>query len=147
VETVVFTRGPYRITTDKTELDLAIIHDYLSRESYWASGRTLATVRRTVEHSLCFGLFADGSQVGFSRVVADYATFAWLGDVFVLPSHRGLGLGKWMIECVVAHPAIRDIRLALLATRDAHGLYERYGGFAHLEAPGRWMARWNRAST
>jgi GNAT superfamily N-acetyltransferase len=79
--------------------------------------------------------------------VTDYATFAWLGDVFVLPSHRGLGLGKWMIECVVAHPAIRDIRLALLATRDAHRLYERYGGFAHLEEPGRWMARWNRAST
>jgi GNAT superfamily N-acetyltransferase len=97
---MVFTRGRYRITTDRSQLDLAVIHDFLSRDSYWASGRTLATVRHAVEHSLCFGLFEDESQVGFCRVVTDEATFAWLCDVFVLPSHRGLGLGKWMIECV-----------------------------------------------
>lgn len=140
-------RGAYRITTDKAQLDVPLIHKFLSEESYWATGRTLGTVQTSIDHSLCFGVFEGATQVGFARVVTDRATFAWVCDVFILPSHRGLGLAKWLIESIVSHPAIHGLRLTLLATRDAHGLYERYGGFAPLDNPERWMAKWNRAST
>jgi GNAT superfamily N-acetyltransferase len=139
-------RGPYRLTTDKDALQIEVIHDYLSRDSYWAAGRPLETVRRSIEHSLCFSIFFEDSQVGFARVVTDRATFAWVCDVFVLEAHRRRGLGQWLVESVVSHPDLAGLRLTLLATRDAHGLYERYGGFAALEEPGRWLARWNRSS-
>lgn len=138
---VEFKQGNYLVSTDRRKLDIPLIHGYLSLGAYWASGRTLATVRRSIRNSLCFGLFEGGRQVGFARVVTDYATFAWLCDVFVLESHRSRGLGKWLIRCVVQHPALATIRLMLLATRDAHGLYERYGGFVRLQEPERWMIR------
>jgi GNAT superfamily N-acetyltransferase len=133
----------YVISTDPARLDLDLIHDYLSNRSYWAEGRSFAAVQTLIEHSLCFGLYHDGQQVGFARVVTDYATFAWLCDVFVLESHRGRGLGKWLIESVVAHPALQTMRLFLLATRDAHELYRRYGGFETSPTPERWMVRRN----
>lgn len=134
-------RQGYRISADKSNLDETVIHDYLSRNSYWAVGRSLATVRSSIEHSLCFGVWHDQEQVGFARVVTDYATFAWLCDVFILADHRGRGLGKWLIQTVMAHPALEGIRLTLLATRDAHGLYDRYGGFTQLEETSKWMSR------
>jgi GNAT superfamily N-acetyltransferase len=130
------------ISTDPTRLDLDVIHDYLSRVSYWAQGRPYSVVQKSVQNSLCFGVYDGAQQVGFARVVTDSATFAWLCDVFVLESHRGQSLGKWLIECVVAHPELTGLRLFLLATRDAHELYRRYGGFQSVDAPDRWMVRW-----
>lgn len=131
--------GDCTLSTDPDRLDLAFVHDFLSRSSYWARGRTLAAVQRSMEHSLCFGLYAGRQQVGFARVVTDYATFAWLCDVFVAEAQRGQGLGKWLVESVVTHPDLRG--LFVLATRDAHDLYRRYGGFEPLQSPERWMAR------
>ena len=115
--------------------------DYLYEESYWAQGRSIETVRKSIEHSLCFGVYAAGQQVGFARVVTDYATFAWLADVFILESHRGLGLSKWLVECIVTHPDLQNLKNFLLATKDAHELYRRYGGFDILETQGKWMYR------
>ena len=134
-------RGDYTISTDKARLDLELVYDYLSHQSYWATGRPRAAVQASIEHSLCFGVYTREQQVGFARVVTDYATFAWLCDVFVLESHRGQGLGKWLVECAVAHPALQTLGLFLLATRDAHELYRRYGGFEALGSAERWMVR------
>lgn len=136
-------RDGYVLSTDKTKLNIGLIHDFLSNASYWARGRPLLVIQKSIEHSLCFGVYAGAQQVGFARVVTDYATFAWLCDVFILESHRGLGLGKWLVECIVAHPELLGLRSLLLATRDAHGLYLRYGGFRGLEAAERWMIRRN----
>jgi GNAT superfamily N-acetyltransferase len=127
------------ISTDKSRLDIAWIHRFLSEESYWAARVPLEIVRRAVEHSLCFGLYVDGHQVGFARVVTDRATFAWVSDVFVDADHRGRGYGKRLMEAIGAHPDLQDLRLWILGTRDAHGLYEQYGfGPA---TPGRFMER------
>jgi GNAT superfamily N-acetyltransferase len=136
-------RDGYTISTDKTRLDVSLIHGFLSHSSYWAQGRPLTVVQKSIEHSLCFGVYSDTQQVGFARVVTDYATFAWLCDVFVLESYRGQDLGKWLVECVVAHPELKDLRLFILSTRDAHELYRRYGGFQNLQAPERWLVRRN----
>jgi GNAT superfamily N-acetyltransferase len=119
-------------------LDLPLIHSFLENRSYWAAGVPLEVVRRSVEGSLCFGLYEKGRQIGFARVVTDRATFAYLGDVFVLELYRGRGLSKWLLECAVGHPALQGLRRFLLVTRDAHGLYERFG-FAPLSDPARFL--------
>jgi GNAT superfamily N-acetyltransferase len=132
----------FLISTDTSRLDLAAIHGFLSRDSYWAVGRPLETTRRSIETSLCFGLFdPQGRQAGFARVVTDFATFAWLCDVFVLAAFRGKGLGTWLVRTVVEHPDLKDLKRLLLATRDAHELYRRHGGFTPLSSPERWMER------
>ena len=132
-------RGAYLITTDKTSLDLQMIHCFL-KTSYWAAGIPAQAVRGSVENSLTFGLFADEEQVGFARVVTDYATFAYLADVFVLERHRRPGLGRWMMEVVSSHPELQGLRRWMLATRDAHGLYSEYG-FTELEDPRIFMEK------
>jgi GNAT superfamily N-acetyltransferase len=134
-------RDDYLISTDKAKLDICLIHDYLSRSSYWAAGRSLAVVQTSIENSVCFGVYAEGQQVGFARVVTDYATFAWLCDVFVLASHQGEGMGRGLVETIVAHPELQNLDIFLLATRDAHELYRRYGDFQGLQAPDKWMVR------
>lgn len=135
-------RGGYLISTDKGRLDLGTVQKYLAESSYWARGRSRQTMASAVEHSLCFGLYAPGgAQAGFARVVTDLATFAWLCDVFVLEPHRGKGLGKWLVETIVGHPQLANLKRILLATQDAHGLYRRYGGFQALRSPERWMER------
>ena len=134
-------QNDYLLSTDKTRLDLRLIHDYLSRSSYWAEGRPLDVVQRSIENSLCFGLYEGRQQVGFARVVTDHTTFAWLCDVFVLESHRGRGLGKWLIKTVVAHPELQNLDIFILATRDAHELYRCYGDFDGLPIPSKWMVR------
>ena len=134
-------RDGFSISTDRSKLDVGAVHEYLSARSYWAQGRSLDVVRKSIEHSLCFGVYEGRELVGFARVVTDYVTFAWLCDVFILESHRGQGLGKWLIACVVAHPDLRGLKNLLLATRDAHELYHRYGGFEGLEKPEKWMRR------
>ena len=135
-------RGGYTLSTDKTRLDVVSIHEFLSKTAYWSLGRSYETVVKSIEHSLCFGIYTrDGHQVAFARVVTDYATFAWLCDVFVLEGQRGAGLGKWLVDAVVSHPALKDLKRILLATGDAHDLYQRYGGFTRLKSPERWMER------
>ena len=120
------TRGQYSITTDPQKLDVDAIHAYLSR-SFWAEGIPKDIVARSLANSLCFGLFDDAAQVGLARVVTDRATYAYLCDVYVLESHRTRGLGKWLIETVMAHPDLQGLRRFQLVTRDAHGLYSRHG--------------------
>lgn len=122
-----WTKDEYVISCDRARLDLDVIHEFLSLESYWARGRSRERTERSVENSLAFGLYKDGAQVGFARVVTDYATFAWLADVFVLDSERGRGLGVWLVETIMSHPQLEGMRRWLLATRDAHELYRRFG--------------------
>jgi GNAT superfamily N-acetyltransferase/uncharacterized damage-inducible protein DinB len=131
-------RGDFLVSTDPALLDVPLLHDFLANRSYWAAGRPPEVVRRSIDHSLCFGLYERGKQVGFARVVTDRATFAWLCDVFVLEPYRGRGLGKWLVECVLGHPSLRGLRRVLLGTRDAHGLYARHG-FTPLADPSRFL--------
>ena len=120
-------RDGYTISTDRDRLDVELIHRFLSEESYWAPGVRRDVVERSIANSLCFGLHRGGGQVGFARVVTDRAAFAYLADVFVLTAHRRRGLGKWLIETVLAHPDLQHLRRFFLGTADAHSLYERYG--------------------
>lgn len=131
------TRAGYRISTDSAAMDVDAIHAYLTR-SYWAEGIPRETVERSLRGSMCFGLFSDREQVGFARVITDGATFAYLCDVYVLEGHRGRGLSKWLMEVVLAHPDLQGLRRFLLATRDAHELYRRYG-FTPMPRPERFM--------
>ncbi|MGA2592186.1 MAG: GNAT family N-acetyltransferase [Bryobacteraceae bacterium] len=133
-------RGDYLISTDPVRLNINLIHEYLSTSSYWASGRPLEVVRSSIENSLPFGVFKGPAQVGFARVVTDYATFAWLADVFVLQECQAEGIGKWLIGVIVAHPRLQGMRRWILATKDAHGLYAKFG-FTALHAPERFMER------
>lgn len=134
-------RDDDEISTDPARLDVALVHEFLS-ESYWAKGIPLETVRRSIEHSIAFGVYHGSEQVGFARVVTDRATFAYLADVFVLETHRGRGLAKWLMEAIVAHPELQNLRRWVLLTRDAHELYRKFG-FAELKAPDRYMDRWD----
>jgi GNAT superfamily N-acetyltransferase len=135
-------RHNFIISTDKTRLDPTFIHDYLCNQSYWAQGRSLEIVERSIQNSLCFGLFEGERQIGFARVVSDLATFAWLCDVFVARSHRGQGLGKWLVECVVDYPDLQKVKYVMLATRDAHELYRQYGNFETPRSLDKWMVRY-----
>lgn len=130
----------YSIDTDKTRLQLEVIQRFLSEDSYWAQDRSVLQTRTAIEHSVCFGLYHHDRQIGFARVISDFATFAYLGDVFVLEDFRGRGLSKWLMESIVSHPELQGLRRWVLATRDAHSLYEKYG-FHALTFPERWMER------
>ena len=132
-------QGEYQISTDKTRLDMTVIHGFLST-SYWAAGRSRETIQRSIENSLPFGLYHGERQVGFARVITDYATFAWIADVFIIESVRGQGLAKWLMEVIIEHPQLQGFRRWVLATKDAHELYRRFG-FNELKLPGRWMER------
>jgi GNAT superfamily N-acetyltransferase len=130
-------RRGFVITTDPARLDIEAVHASLSR-SYWAEGIPVEIVAKSVQESLCFGLFDGSKQVGFARVITDKATFAYLCDVYVLETYQGQGLGTWLMETVCSHPDLQGLRRFVLVTRDAHGLYEKFG-FAPLEAPTRYM--------
>jgi GNAT superfamily N-acetyltransferase len=130
----------YTISTDQSRLQVSVIQDYLVNESYWAKERTLEQTETAIRSSMCFGLYEGDRQIGFARVVTDFATFAYLGDVFVLSSEQGAGLGKWLMEVILAHPRLQGFRRWVLATRDAHSLYEKYG-FTPLKHPERWMEK------
>ena len=135
-------RDEYTISTDKERLNVSLIHHFLSNSAYWAKGRSLEVVKRAIENSLNFGVYKDGEQIGFARVVTDYATFAWLADVFILDDYRGHGLSKWLIEVIVSHQQLQGFRRWVLATKDAHELYRRFR-FAGLKEPARWMERFD----
>jgi GNAT superfamily N-acetyltransferase len=128
------------ITTERARMDVAAIHAFLSQESYWAKNVPREIVERALDHSLCAGAFDGEAQVGFARAISDRATFAYIADVYVLPSHRGLGISKRVMEAIVAHPELRTIRRWHLVTRDAHGLYAQFG-FHALDVPERHMMR------
>lgn len=120
------TNGTYSVTADRSRIDVDAVHAFLTR-SFWARGIAKALVEKSIEHSLCFGVFDGPAQVAFARVVTDYATYAYLCDVYVLEEYRGRGLGKWMIDFVMTHPELQGVRRFQLVTRDAHGLYSRFG--------------------
>ena len=162
-------RGEFVISTDPARLDLDVIHNFLTN-CYWARGVPREVVARSIENALCFGIYDGGDaspclaspclakearhgaprhgappygapeQVGFARVISDFATIAYVGDVFVLESHRGRGLGKWLMECIMQHPALQNLRRWILTTRDAHGLYAQVG-FTAVKSPERYMER------
>jgi len=127
------------VTTDKSQFDIDMIHTFLSRDAYWSLGIPRALVEKAISASLCFAVFDDdGHQAGFARVITDYASFAYLADVFVLPAYRGRGLSKLMMSAIREHPELQMVRRWLLVTRDAHGLYEQYG-FQKVTRPERLM--------
>ncbi|HSC46772.1 MAG TPA: GNAT family N-acetyltransferase [Gammaproteobacteria bacterium] len=129
----------YLISTDPKKLQPERVHAFLTT-AYWSTGIPLAVVKKALSNSLCFGLYHKGEQVGLSRVVTDYSTFAYLCDVYVLEAHRRKGLGQWLVECVMTHPELQDLRRFLLATRDAHGIYANFG-FTGLKSVERMMER------
>jgi GNAT superfamily N-acetyltransferase len=127
----------FLISTDPARIDIDAVHGFLTN-SYWAAGVPLDVVRRSIQHSLCFGIYKDDKQAGFARVITDYATFAYIGDVFVLDEYRGLGLSKWLLSVIREHHDLRGFRRWMLATRDAHCLYSQFG-FTPLHNPNTWM--------
>ena len=140
--TIELRRREFTISTDRGRLDLAVVHGFLTN-CYWAKGIPREIVARSIENALCFGIYAENvGQVGFARVISDFATYAYIGDVFVLESHRGRGLGKWLMESIMQHPALQALRRWSLVTGDAHGLYAQFG-FRQLAAPEKYMELYN----
>jgi len=135
-----FLKQGFTISTDKTLLDFEAIYKYLNQDSYWAKGIPAERLKRAIENSMCFGLYKQNVQAGFTRVVTDKATFAYLCDVFILPGYRGLGLSKWLMQTIVEHPELQGLRRWSLATADAHGLYSQFG-FTEISRPDRWMEK------
>lgn len=126
------------ISTDRARLDIDAIQRFLSEESYWAKKRSREKTRTAIDNSICFGVYRGEQQIGFARVVSDQATFAYIGDVYIIKEYQGRALGKWLMETIIAHPDLQGLRRWVLATRDAHGLYEKTG-FGPLVHPDRWM--------
>jgi GNAT superfamily N-acetyltransferase len=131
-------KGEYSVSTDRNRLDIGFIHGFLSREAYWCLGIPFETVKRSVENSFCFGLYHGDEQVGFARVITDHATIAYLGDVFIIPVHRGKGLSKWMLELIMGCADLQGLRRWILLTSDAQELYRQFG-WGDVESPEKWM--------
>lgn len=134
---MIWTEPPFTVSTERGRMDVDVIHGFLAR-SYWSPGIPREIVVKAMEHSLCFGLFHEDTQVGFARIVSDCASFAYLADVFVLEDWRGRGLSKFLMKCVRSHPDLQNLRRWMLATRDAHGLYKQFG-FTEISRPERLM--------
>jgi N-acetylglutamate synthase-like GNAT family acetyltransferase len=132
-----FIKDGFTISTDKEKLDIDVIHSFLNG-TYWAEGISKEIIRRSIEGSLCFGVFENDKQVGFARMITDKATFAYLADVFIIEEYRGRGLSKWLMEVIMSHPDLKGLRRMILATKDAHGLYRQFG-FTPLINVDRWM--------
>lgn len=131
-------KGEYLLSTDKSKLDLKMIHEFLSKESHWAKNIPYERVKKSIENSLCFGLYHGEKQIGFARVISDYSTIAYLGDLFILKDHRGKGLSRWMLEVIMNHPDLTGLRRWILVTKDAHDVYQQYG-WAMVARPENWM--------
>jgi len=130
----------FTISPDRQRLNLELIHNFLTR-SYWASGRELAIVKKSIDNSFPFGVYWRKQQIGFARVITDYATLAYLSDVFIVESFRGQGLGKWLVKTVISHPELQGLGKWSLGTADAHELYRKFG-FAEVKYPDRQMEKW-----
>ncbi len=129
--------GRFELTTDKNRMQVDVIYRFLQK-SYWADKRSLEAIKKSIEFSLPFGIFDGDKQIGFARVISDYSTFAWIADVYIEEEYRGKGLSKWLMESMLAHPELQDLRRWVLATKDAHALYSQFG-FKLLNKPERWM--------
>lgn len=136
-----WTRNEFTISTDKEKLDVSVVHNFL-KTSYWAQDIPYETVQRSIDGSLCFAVFYNDMQIGFARVITDSTTFAYLADVFILEKFRGVGLSAWLMEVILSHPQLQGLRRFLLATRDAHGLYKKFG-FEPITNIEPWMQRHN----
>ena len=132
------TKNNFCISTNKLKLDINVVHNYLSTQSYWAKNIPINVVKKSIEGSICFGVYDNDLQIGFARVITDQATFAYLADVFILENYRGQGLSKWLMQTILACPSLQGLRRFLLATKDAHGLYAQFG-FVPLLHPERMM--------
>ena len=132
-----FIKNGFTISTEKEKLDIDLIHSFLNR-TYWAEGISKEIIKRSIEGSLCFGVYENDKQVGFARMITDKATFAYLADVFIIEEYRGRGLSKWLMEVIMSHPDLQRLRRMMLATRDAHELYKKFG-FTPLNNVDRWM--------
>ena len=130
-------KDQFMITTDKEKFDVGLIHSFLTN-SYWAEGISKEIIRRSIDGALCFGVFENNKQIGFARMITDKATFAYLADVFIIEEYRGRGLSKWLMQIIMSHPDLQGLRRMMLATRDAHELYKKFG-FAPLNNVDRWM--------
>jgi GNAT superfamily N-acetyltransferase len=130
----------YSIDTNNNRIDIALVHRFLTGESYWAKNRSFSEVKKSIDHSLCFGLYKNDIMVGFSRIITDYTTAAFLADVFIIKEERGKGLGKNLIEFILDYPDLKGIKRWMLGTMDAHELYRHYG-FSEVADPTRWMER------
>jgi len=134
--------GEYLFSTDKSKLEIGTIHHFLSKESYWSQNIPLATVRKSLENSLCYGVYHQNRQIGFARIITDFATFAYAADVFIIDEFRGKDLSKILMETIISHPDLQGLRRWMLGTRDAHGLYAKCG-FTPLAKPIRFMEKHN----
>lgn len=133
-----FEKKGFIISTDKSLIDFETVYNYLSKDSYWAKGLTAERFLKAIENSICFGVYQHNVQAGFTRVVTDMATFAYICDVFILPDYRRLGLSKWLMQTIIQHPEFQGLRRWSLATADAHGLYAQFG-FTTVSRPERWI--------
>ena len=133
-------RDAFTITTDRSKLDLPFIHHFLSQEAYWSKNIPFERVRQAADHSLNFGLFYHDRQIGYARLITDYATIAYLGDVFIIPEFRDQGLSKWLLQIIMQHPGVQGLRRWILLTSDAHGLYKQFG-WTEIASPGKWMEK------
>lgn len=131
------TKDRFIITTDKEKFDIDLIHSFLKR-SYWAEGISKEVIRKSIDGALCFGVFENDKQIGFARMITDKATFAYLADVFIIEEYRGRDLSKWLMQIIMSHPDLQGLRRMMLATRDAHDLYKKFG-FVALNNVDRWM--------
>lgn len=132
------TKGDFTISTDKSKLDLEVIHDYLANESYWSKNIPKDRIRKSIANALCFGIYYKGKQIGYAKVVSDFSTMAYLGDVFVLEDYRRQGLSKWLMETIMSHPELTGLRRWILLTSDAHELYKKFG-WQPIASPEKWM--------
>lgn len=134
----IFRKDEFLITTDKDKMDIKEIHRYLSKESYWAKNIPFQRVEKSVENSFNFGVFKDDKQIGYAKIITDFSTIAYLGDVYILENYRGLGLSKWLMESIMSHPDLQGLRRWILLTADAHELYKKYN-WTPISAPEKWM--------
>jgi GNAT superfamily N-acetyltransferase len=142
MEILTLSKDDYTITTDKNKLDIIAIHDFLSNHSHWSRNIPIETVKTSIDNSLNFGLFHFQKQIGYAKIISDYSTIAYLGDVYVLPDYRGNGLSKWLMQQVMSHPNLQGLRRWILLTVDAHGLYKQYG-WEEPKNPERYMELYN----
>jgi GNAT superfamily N-acetyltransferase len=141
IEMLEWKKSDYLISTDRSKIDLNVVHNFLTH-SYWSENISKELVQKSIDNSLCFAVYHFEDLVGFARVISDFATFAYLADVFILPEQRGKGLSKWLMQVIIDHPDLHGLRRFTLATRDAHGLYAQFG-FTLFDNPERWMQKYD----
>jgi GNAT superfamily N-acetyltransferase len=143
MELLTMYRSDYTISTDKSKLDIDAVHSFLSSKAYWCLNIPKNTLQTAIKNSLCFGVYHHEKQVGFARIISDFSTIAYLGDVYILEEHRGKGLSKWLMETIMGHPKLQGLRRWILLTGDAHELYRQYG-WTEIADPGKWMELHNK---